>query len=114
MTRPSKFLPQIQPPPAMPDASYEFQKKYPCDPGTRTEILDDIMEWIDDISDTARCFFWMSGDPGVGKSAITASIAKACIRRKILWAQFFINRNDARTIDPQLFFPSIAKQMSAS
>ena len=56
----------------------------------------------------------MSGDPGIGKSAITASIARECKRNGVLWAQFFINRNDARTVDPQLFFPSIAKQMSAS
>jgi WD domain, G-beta repeat/WD40-like Beta Propeller Repeat len=98
----------------MPDATYEYQKKYPCDPGTRKEILADIMEWTTDISNTARCFFWMSGDPGVGKSAITASIAKESKRRKVLWAQLFINRNDARTIDPRFFFPSIAQQMSKS
>jgi len=72
------------------------------------------MEWINDISDTARCFFWLSGDPGIGKSAVTASIAKECKRRRVLWAQYFINRNDARTVDPQFFFPSIAQQMSRS
>ena len=98
----------------MPDATYEYQKKYPCDPGTRKEILADIIEWTTDISPTARCFFWMSGDPGVGKSAITASIAKESKRRKVLWAQLFINRNDARTVDPRFFFPSIAQQMSKS
>jgi len=72
------------------------------------------MEWTNDISDTARCFFWLSGDPGIGKSAITASIAKECKRRRVLWAQYFINRNDARTVDPRFFFPSIAQQMSRS
>jgi hypothetical protein len=73
--------------------------------------LADIIDWIKDISDTSRCF---SGDPGVGKSAITASIAKESKRRGVLWAQFFINRNDARTVDPRLFFPSIAQQMLKS
>ena len=72
------------------------------------------MEWISDISGAAPSFFWMSGDPGVGKSAITASVARECKHRGVLWAQFFINRNDARTVDPQLFFPSIANQMAAS
>jgi hypothetical protein len=72
------------------------------------------MEWIADISDNARCFFWMSGDPGVGKSAITASIAKESKRRRVRWAQLFINRNDARTVDPRFFPPSIAQQMSRS
>jgi DNA replication protein DnaC len=65
------------------------------------------MDWIEDISDTSQCFFWLSGDPGVGKSAITASIAKESKRRGVLWAQFFINRNDARTVDPRLFFPPL-------
>src|SRR5882762_928938 len=111
---PSKFWQKLQPSSTIPDATYEYQKKYPCDPGTRKEILDDIMDWIADISDTARCFFWMSGDPGVGKSAIPASIAKESKRRRVLWAQLFINRNDARTVDPRFFFPSIAQQMSKS
>src|SRR5882762_2917599 len=110
----SKFWQKLQPSSTIPDATYEYQKKYPCDPGTRKEILDDIMDWITDISDTARCFFWMSGDPGIGKSAITASIAKESKRRRVLWAQLFINRNDARTVDPRFFFPSIAQQMSKS
>ena len=40
----------------MPDATYEYQKKYPCDPSTRKEILADIIEWTTDISPTTRCF----------------------------------------------------------
>jgi hypothetical protein len=72
------------------------------------------MEWVKDTSDTAWCFFWLSGDPGVSKSAVTALIAKACKRRRFLWAQFFINCNDARTVNPQSFFPSILQQMSRS
>ncbi|KDR84278.1 hypothetical protein GALMADRAFT_705551 [Galerina marginata CBS 339.88] len=98
---------------ALPDATYQVQKKIPCDPGTRKQVLNQIMDWIFDISEGSPCFFWLSGDPGVGKSAVTASIARECIRRNVLWAQYFINRNDAQTVDPQLYFPSIAKQMSA-
>ena len=96
----------------MPDATYHIQNKFPCDPGTRKQLLEEIMNWICDISEDSPSFFWLSGDPGVGKSAVTASTARECKRRKILWAQFFINRNDASTTDPQLYFPSIVKQMS--
>jgi len=96
----------------MPDATYHIQNKFPCDPGTRKQLLEEIMNWICDISEGSPSFFWLSGDPGVGKSAVTASTAQECKRRKILWAQFFINRNDATTTDPQLYFPSIVKQMS--
>ena len=98
----------------LPDAGYGSQNKNPCDPGTRTEILEDIMRCINDVSDTSHTFFWLSGDPGIGKSAITASVAKECMRRGTLWAQFFINRNDARTVDPKILFPSIVDQMSKS
>jgi WD domain, G-beta repeat len=95
-----------------PNAKYGSQNKNPCDPDTRTEILGMITKWIIDVSSTSQCFFWLSGDPGIGKSAITASVAKECMRRGILWAQFFVNRNDARTVDPKILFPSIADQMS--
>ncbi|KDR84412.1 hypothetical protein GALMADRAFT_220170 [Galerina marginata CBS 339.88] len=96
----------------LPNATFQVQNKIPCDPGTRKLVLEEIMKWISDIREDSSCFFWLSGDPGVGKSAVTASIAQECKRRKILWAQFFINRNDASTTDPQLYFPTIVKQMS--
>jgi Cdc6-like AAA superfamily ATPase len=72
------------------------------------------MDWTANISDATQCVFWMSGDPGVGKSAITASITRESKHRRELWAQLFINRNDARTVNPQFFFSSIAQQMSKS
>ncbi|KDR84334.1 hypothetical protein GALMADRAFT_133661 [Galerina marginata CBS 339.88] len=96
----------------LPKATFQVQNKIPCDPGTRKQVLAEIMKWVEDISDSSPCLFWLSGDPGVGKSAVTASIAQECKHRGILWAQFFINRNDASTTDPQLYFPTIVKQMS--
>jgi hypothetical protein len=72
------------------------------------------MEWTSENSDTGRCFFRMSDDPGAGKSPITVSITKEYKHLRVLWAQLFINRNDARTVDPRFFFPSLAQQMSKS
>lgn len=68
------------------------------------------MDWRNDQSNESRRLIWLTGDPGPGKSAVTASIARACKDDKTLWAQFFINRNKAETINPRLFFPSIARQ----
>jgi WD40 repeat protein len=99
-------------PRTLPNTTYEDQAKRPCDEGTRAEILADIKTWVYDISDDAQSMFWLSGDPGVGKSAITASIARQCKDDKVLWAQYFINRNNTASTNPQLFFPSIARQMS--
>ncbi|KZP08520.1 hypothetical protein FIBSPDRAFT_938937 [Athelia psychrophila] len=90
--------------------TYDRQGKLPCGDGTRVEVLAEIMEWRNDKSDESQGFLWLTGDPGAGKSAITASIARACKDDGTLWAQFFINRNNAETTDPKLFFPSIARQ----
>jgi WD40 repeat protein len=91
--------------------AYDEQGKLPCDPDTRQDILADIMMWVNDTSDVAQRFYWLTGDPGSGKSAITASIARKCKDDGILWAQFFINRNIADTTNPALYFPSIASQI---
>jgi Cdc6-like AAA superfamily ATPase len=96
---------------AVTNVSYDKQGKRPCDPDTRTETLQDIKNWIYDVSPSAQCFLWLTGDPGSGKSAITASTAKLCKDEGVLWAQFFINRNNADTTNPASYFPSIAQQL---
>ncbi|KZP32455.1 hypothetical protein FIBSPDRAFT_944011 [Athelia psychrophila] len=92
------------------EPTYTHQGKLPCDKETRVEVLAEIMKWRDDKSDESLGFLWLTGEPGAGKSAITASIARACKDDGTLWAQFFINRNNAETTDPRLYFPSIARQ----
>ena len=64
------------------------------------------------ISNSAQSFLWLTGDPGSGKSAITASVAQECKDENILWAQFFINRNLLNTTNPASYFPSIARQLA--
>ncbi|KZP32067.1 hypothetical protein FIBSPDRAFT_775522, partial [Athelia psychrophila] len=90
--------------------TYDRQGKLPCDEGTRFEVLAEITEWKNDKSEESQAFLWLTGEPGAGKSAITATIARACKDDGTLWAQFFINRNNADTTDPRLYFPSIAQQ----
>jgi hypothetical protein len=76
------------------------------------EILATIKEWVNDLSEGSRNFLWLTGDPGSGKSAITASFARDCKDSGILWAQFFINRNNESTTNPRFYFPTIACQMA--
>ena len=92
--------------------AYDDQGKPPCDDDTRVDILADILAWVNDVSSESRNFFWMTGDPGCGKSAITASLARYCKDAGILWAQFFINRNNESTTNPRVYFPSIARQIA--
>jgi hypothetical protein len=92
--------------------TYDEQGKQPCDSDTRVDILADIHTWIQDLTSDAKSFLWLTGDPGSGKSAITASIARDCKDSGILWAQFFINRNNVDTTNPKSYFPSIARQLA--
>ncbi|KAF8064412.1 quinon protein alcohol dehydrogenase-like superfamily [Lyophyllum atratum] len=97
---------------AIGNTSYDKQGKPPCDKETRVDILKEIMGWVEDVAPGSRNFLWLTGDPGCGKSAVTASIARDCKDRGILWAQFFINRNCVDTTDPNSYFPSIARQLA--
>jgi len=92
--------------------AYDDQGKPPCDEDTRVDILADITTWVNDISPGSRNIFWMTGDPGCGKSAITASLARYSKDAGTLWAQFFINRNNEATTNPRVYFPSIARQIA--
>ncbi|KAG6815917.1 hypothetical protein H0H87_010300 [Tephrocybe sp. NHM501043] len=94
-------------------STYDQQGKLPCDAGSREEVLATIWDWINDHHPiTSQNFLWLTGAPGCGKSAVTATIAQEAKDRHILWAQFFINRNLAHTTDPNMYFPSIARQLS--
>jgi hypothetical protein len=46
-----------------------------CLPGTRTEIISDITDWINSTGDDVRRVLWLSGPAGKGKSAIAHTIA---------------------------------------
>ena len=92
--------------------AYDDQGKPPCDDDTRVEILADITTWVNNVSTGSRNFFWLTGDPGCGKSAITASLARYCKDEGTLWAQFFISRNNESTTNPRVYFPSIARQIA--
>lgn len=76
------------------------------------EILDEIRKWSCDISDDSQRLLWLTGIPGAGKSAVTASFAREFNDARCLWAQLFINRNDARTLKPASIFPTIALQFA--
>ncbi|KAG5638978.1 hypothetical protein H0H81_008198 [Sphagnurus paluster] len=107
-----RFLKQALGPRTIIDPTYDKQEKSPCDDDTRIEVLAEIRDWVNDRTPESLNFLWLSGDPGCGKSAITASLAKDCKDRATLWAQFFINRNNALTTDPNSYFPSIARQLA--
>ncbi|KAG6914444.1 hypothetical protein DXG01_017236 [Tephrocybe rancida] len=95
------------------NATYSLQKKKPCSPDTRMEILDTIQTWLDDHSEgTSKNFLWLVGPPGCGKSAVMASVVRRCKSRHIAAAQFFINRNDPNTTNPIKYFPTVMREVA--
>ncbi|KAG2104047.1 uncharacterized protein F5147DRAFT_808287 [Suillus discolor] len=50
-----------------------------CLPGTHTDILSNIMRWINNSEDDAPRVLWLSGPAGTGKSAIAHTIASSFI-----------------------------------
>lgn len=94
------------------NATYIRQDKHLCHPDTRTDIHRQISEWAFDTSDDAKPLLWLTGVPGSGKSSITASVTSNFEDAGLLWAQFFVSRNDASTANPKSIFPSIALQLA--
>ena len=48
----------------------------PCTPGTREEILKEIIAWVDDMTADSPPIFWLTGQAGSGKTTIAYTIAK--------------------------------------
>ncbi|KAJ7907041.1 hypothetical protein B0H13DRAFT_2503839 [Mycena leptocephala] len=94
------------------NSGYQEQGKESCHPGTRVELLANIQEWVSDLSTEGPHFLWVTGEPGSGKSTITAAVCRAFKDSHCLWAQLFINRNYQNTANPRFFFPSIAFQLA--
>jgi NACHT domain len=80
------------------DASHLAGQRTRCLPGTRTEILRIIEDWIKDP--TARRVYWLNGIAGIGKTTIAQTIAELASDIRILGASFFCSHgfNDRREL----------------
>nr|KAJ7592999.1 hypothetical protein C8J56DRAFT_487733 [Mycena floridula] len=88
-----------------------------CYPGTRHNILDNIMSWIsgNHSRSISRQCICIVGVPGSGKSTIAATVVSKLEGSKspgILTAEFFIRRGIRETTNPNNIFPTIAQQLA--
>ncbi|KAJ8073330.1 hypothetical protein PM082_011602 [Marasmius tenuissimus] len=89
-------------------ASHKAEQQFErgsCLPGTREELLRLIHEWIQG-GGSPLC--WLTGGPGVGKTAIAMTIAKVCEQTGVLVSSFFFFRLDPKRNKPAAFVPSLA------
>jgi hypothetical protein len=95
------------------DYAYNNVSRTGCMDGTRTDILQKVYQWIgaqDANSDSAR-IFWINGMAGTGKTTIAYTVSKYCRDSEIPLATFFCSRDTAETSNPNLIFPTIARQL---
>ena len=100
--------------PNIPQAAFNsFDKQHDpmCFPGTRTDLLKEIMVWADGLDE--RCIFWLNGLAGTGKSTIARTIAQKYHERHRLGASFFFSRGSGDISHAGKFFASIAKQLAS-
>ncbi|KAJ3554291.1 hypothetical protein NP233_g12450 [Leucocoprinus birnbaumii] len=93
--------------------SYLAESKAKCLEGTRAQYIQDITTWTTSLDQMEqRQLLWMYGAAGVGKSAVAKSCAIEAEAHGVLGASFFFSR-DYGVVNPVLFFPTIAYQLSA-
>jgi hypothetical protein len=76
----------------------------PCMPGTRRSVVDAIFKWLDDTE--APNILWLSGSPGVGKSAVASTVSELVTTRLV--SSFFCRRDHTVLCDPAAIWRTVA------
>ncbi|KAG0692815.1 hypothetical protein DFH29DRAFT_860592 [Suillus ampliporus] len=83
-----------------------------CLPGTRTEILSQIMGWINNSGDDVPPVLWLSGPAGTGKSAIAHTIAGSFIDEGGVGACYSFDRDRDADHRHDKVFSTIARDLA--
>ncbi|KAG8731396.1 hypothetical protein FRC11_004283, partial [Ceratobasidium sp. 423] len=70
-----------------------------CLDGTRETVINGIITWTQD-RDNSESFMWISGQPGMGKTAIAASLCQRLDTFQVLAGSFFCQRDYPDSRDP--------------
>ena len=83
-----------------------------CLEGTRSEILGEITDWVNNIDDNTTRVFWLHGTAGSGKSAIAHTIAHHFYNLKRLGSFFCFDRNRVAERRHEKIFATIARDLA--
>lgn len=92
--------------------SFSNRDEVQCLQGTRTELLQQIMEWV--ISPSHKSIFWLKGMAGTGKSTISQTVARSLKDTNHLGASFFFKRGEGDRGNAKKFFPTLTRQLMLS
>ncbi|KAJ7852779.1 hypothetical protein B0H14DRAFT_2759308, partial [Mycena olivaceomarginata] len=90
---------------------YDASLRSECLAGTRTDVLDGIIQWLNTPSDTSK-ILWLSGVAGSGKSTIATSISQHFRNLQRLGAFIFFDRNNLANSNPATVLHSIAYKLA--
>jgi len=99
-----------------PGALHNSDERYDppkCHPQTREAILQEIIDWIEDMDRQTR-FLWLYGPAGAGKSAIEQTIAELCHKMNLLAASFFFSRSIGGRNEKTFLITTIVGQLIVS
>ncbi|KIM21760.1 hypothetical protein M408DRAFT_80079, partial [Serendipita vermifera MAFF 305830] len=80
-----------------------------CMAGTRQDILSAILDWAADIN--APNIFWLEGYPGIGKSAIAATLVEKFRKSNRLGSSFFFRRELANSMTVNALWRTVAHDL---
>ncbi len=88
-----------------------------CLPGTRMQILADIMAWArgeprSALGSSSPRIYWLNGMAGTGKSTIARTVARRCADEGHLGASFFFSRGGGELETARKLVTSIAVQLA--
>ena len=89
-----------------------LNKQKKCLDGTRTDILREVVDWINDTDTTAPRIFWLYGQAGKGKSAIAHTIALQAQNLGMLGSCFCFTRVRHHEGLHTKLFPTIARDLA--
>ncbi|KAF7164918.1 hypothetical protein CNMCM5623_009318 [Aspergillus felis] len=81
-----------------------------CLPGTREDLLHDILAWARLLQ--GKSIFWLNGRAGTGKSTISRTVAKTFNEANLLGASFFFKRGEGDRGNTSKLFPTITRQLA--
>ena len=87
-------------------------KERKCLDGTRTEILNEIVDWINNTDASASPIFWLHGQAGTGKSAIAHTIALYAHNLGMLGSCFCFTRVRQHEGLHAKLFPTIVRDLA--
>jgi hypothetical protein len=91
-------------------ARYDTTKR--CLPGTRREIIEEIMTWVNnDAEDTPRVFL-LSGMAGLGKSAIAHSLVQLFDDSGRFGSSYCYDRSNQAERRPDNLFSTITRDLA--